>query len=120
MEKLTNSELLRLSASVFEYYPEEDTLLATTDGNFFLPQADHHASNHAKAFGLEVVKISREDILNLPSAMQNQNLNPGSGVENSKVEKNSADENQLKDHTANTTTNKRKNKQITQNSINHE
>lgn len=97
MKKLTKDELLQLATDVFKHYPGEDELLATTDGNFFLANAANHAGNHARAFGLEVVKIKRSEVLQEPIHAEVGNTNPVESVVNKSADETPTEEQNSKD-----------------------
>ncbi len=49
-----------MSAAYFKAYPEEDTFLATQDGQFFTEKNKSQANSHAKAIDCKVITIKRD------------------------------------------------------------
>lgn len=62
MSKTYSKEKLQeMAKPVFESNPNVDSLLATRDGQFFIPQKACAAQNHARLKGgLEIYKIQKE------------------------------------------------------------
>lgn len=58
MEK---QELIAKSKEVFEYHKNAKKVIATGDGNFFLPEALNLANDHARRNGVQVFEIARGD-----------------------------------------------------------
>jgi len=56
MEK---QELIAKSKEVFEYHKNAKKVIATGDGNFFLPEALNLANDHARRNGVQVFEIAR-------------------------------------------------------------
>lgn len=55
----TQAELTEMSAAYFEAYPDEDTFLATQDGQFFTEKNKSQANSHAKSIDCKVITIQR-------------------------------------------------------------
>lgn len=58
MEK---QELEKRVKEVFEIYPDTEVLVATTDGQVFLPKAESFAHTHAAKIGTKVVTYNRSE-----------------------------------------------------------
>jgi hypothetical protein len=63
MKKLTKAELIKEAAGVFMQYPDATRVIAVTDGNIFLPNAEGHARNHARSTGHSTMEITREEAI---------------------------------------------------------
>ena len=48
--------------SVLAANPEADSVIATSDGNFFLPAAKSYAQNHCKVFNLKSREVKRHEL----------------------------------------------------------
>ncbi len=85
MKRLTRTELMEEAAKVFDQYPDVEKVIAVTDGNIFLPEAEGHANYHARVNGHTIMIISRAEVIqfsNLPaennpvSNLEDSNPNP--------------------------------------------
>lgn len=60
MKKLSKKELESNAKHAFDYYPKENVLLATEDGNIFLKKNEHDAKTHARKSNLELFEFHKE------------------------------------------------------------
>lgn len=60
---MNEKQLHKGAATVFALHSKVPFLIATTDGHYWLPEAESLARDHARKKGLKVVKIQREDVL---------------------------------------------------------
>lgn len=61
MKKLTLAQLLLLSIPVFSHNEDTDSLIATEDGQFWLPKAKGLAIDHARRNGVSHLVITRAE-----------------------------------------------------------
>lgn len=60
---MTTDQLHSKAKAAFEYNKKENVLYGTTDGHMFLEKAKSHAQNYASKNGVEVVKITRDEVM---------------------------------------------------------
>jgi hypothetical protein len=60
---MSNESLIKAAKEVFKAHPSEDSILATTDGNYFLIGARCLANDHARKVGAEVITIMKNGSL---------------------------------------------------------
>ncbi len=58
-----DSKLLKGAKEVFKTHPKAKQVLATTDGQYFLPEAKDLANYHARKRGAKVVVIGRDEAI---------------------------------------------------------
>jgi len=63
MKRLTRTELIEEAAKVFDQYLDVEKVIAVTDGNIFLPEAEGHANYHARVNGHTTMVISRAEVI---------------------------------------------------------
>lgn len=56
---MDKKEIIENSKAVFEAHPKEDTIIATTDGNYFLKSAVNLAKDHARKLGTKTFEITK-------------------------------------------------------------
>jgi hypothetical protein len=78
MEK---EQLLKGAKAVFESWPEAEKILATTDGQYFLPAAKNHAMNHCRATGAVIMEISRYEVEQPAEGVQLETVVPAEEVQ---------------------------------------
>jgi len=59
--KPDKNQFLEGAKAVFKDYPHVDKVIATGDGNFFLPNALSLAKNHCNKFGVQLFEITRKE-----------------------------------------------------------
>lgn len=77
----TKQELIEGSKEVFEQYPKESVILATSDGSYFLPSAKSLAKEHCRRHSLgEPVEITREQ-LETPESPETPEVTPETPID---------------------------------------
>ena len=62
----SRDELVKGSKSIFDQHKTADALLATADGNYFLPEKRNAASMHARDNSLKLHEIKRTEVFGTP------------------------------------------------------